>query len=100
MPLSRYGNKESEPTPGPGEYQPNSSSVFKRTPMVKMSHQKRDDGLLSGSVNNPGPGSYDLFCLRTGPKFPFGTGKRNRFRTDAGPGPGCYNLPHYIGKKL
>ncbi len=86
--------------PGPGQY--NSTLVSRpTTPSYKIGTAKRDGG-YKFMYDMPGPGQYspnDNISKR--PKSPYwsmGTGKRSGlYTTDAGPGPGNYNVAKGIG---
>jgi len=84
--------------PGPGAYEPKLEAVARKYPDIGIGYGKRDDAISSNSgANIPGPGYYPLNELGTGPKYGFGTGKRQLSKLDDVPGPGHYEIPSRIG---
>ena len=92
-------NNHTSVSPGPGSYQPNISVVIKKPPMVGLGHGKRGD--IANDDNKsfvPGPGHYPIKGSQEGPKFGFGTGKREAAKISNVPGPGRYNIPSTVGE--
>ena len=84
--------------PGPGAYEPKLEAIARKYPDIGIGCGKRDDAIGSNSAANiPGPGYYPLNELGTGPKYGFGTGKRQPNKFSDAPGPGHYEIPSRIG---
>lgn len=87
---------ESLTAPGPGAYQPNLDSVIYKFPAIGIGHSRRDE-IIGSNLTVPGPGYYNLNDLKRGPKYGFGTSKREPDRFNDVPGPGQYEIPSRIG---
>jgi hypothetical protein len=98
--IKQKGNNVSESltVPGPGAYEPKLEAIIRKFPNVGIGHSKKDDAIsYNASANAPGPGYYLLNELGKGPKYGFGTGKRQPDRFNDVPGPGQYEIPTRIG---
>lgn len=100
--IKQRGNNqvtESLTVPGPGAYEPKLEPIIRKFPQIGIGHGKRD-GAISSTIgpSAPGPGYYHLNDLGKGPKYGFGTGKRQADRFNDVPGPGQYEIPSRIGE--
>jgi len=80
-------------SPGPGAYDPSVDPIKIKNPKVGMGL-----GIREGPCkpeDGPGPAAYDTRGRIRGPKWGFGSSKRNRSdqKQVAEPGPGAYNIP-------
>ncbi|OMJ89849.1 hypothetical protein SteCoe_7931 [Stentor coeruleus] len=88
--------KEVYPVPGPGNYNPNSSTVKEKSPSWGLGKSEKIDG-TSKDRSFPGPGTYLAFSTLAGPKWGFGSSKRGWLVEGASPGPGTYEVKSSIG---
>jgi len=84
--------------PGPGAYQPKLDAIIQKPPAVGLGKGSRDGAFNSKAAAVPGPGAYASEIKKEGPKFGFGTSKRNEAKPSAVPGPGNYAVPTTIGE--
>ncbi|CAG9310097.1 ODF3L2_1 [Blepharisma stoltei] len=87
--------------PGPGIYDPKLAYVKENSPAWRVSKTKKNWEKTKELV--PGPGSYDNKATLSGPKWGFGTSRRNDLKISDVPGPGDYDIkplipdvPHYL----
>ncbi|EGR29408.1 hypothetical protein IMG5_156010, partial [Ichthyophthirius multifiliis] len=85
----RYISSARGRTPGPGQYQ-HQSTVLNRPSMI---FPKSNRAEMWQNQQFPGPGSYKNMLNQTqGPKYGFGTSRRDKNNNCFVPGPGNYNM--------
>ena len=88
--------KESDPVPGPGNYNPNPLIGKEKAPVWGITkNEKSNDTNKDKSL--PGPGAYLSVSTLTGPKWGFGSAKRGASNENRSPGPGAYEIKPLIG---
>ena len=96
----KYKKKESEITPGPGNYEIRKEKDLK-VPSSIFGHEKKFFGSKEGLLG-PGPGQYNGDIDTTNihhPKYSFGREKRVTDKINENPGPGTYKHLEYTGKE-
>lgn len=89
-----YGANWKNGVPGPGQYENNAEVTAKKSPIWKIGTGSRDDDLKRVKRENvPGPGMYDGGSKENGPKYRFGSEKRDQNTKNSMPGPGQYRIP-------
>ena len=86
--------KQEDFVPGPGKYDPRNGFVQEKSPAWVVGRSQRD-GIAGKNGNVPGPGTYTHGNTLGGPKWGFGSGKREKkFDTFV---PGAYEIKSTVG---
>jgi len=87
-------------TPGPGHYNPGGSMTDRASPSYRIGSARRDDDKPDTVRNQfPGPGSYSGRPQTAGPKWGFGTEKRDKRGGSTDIGPGQYEMRSSLDQK-
>mmetsp|Transcript_6993 Transcript_6993/g.6840 ORF Transcript_6993/g.6840 Transcript_6993/m.6840 type:complete len:302 (-) Transcript_6993:116-1021(-) len=87
-------------TPGPGHYNPGGSMTDRASPSYRIGSARRDDDKPDTVRNQfPGPGSYSGRPQTAGPKWGFGTEKRDKRNGNNSVGPGQYEMRSSLDQK-
>ena len=97
---SKYKQKKSELSPGPGNYNIRTDKDLNKPSYVFGSEKRIDNSSLKDS---PGPGKYNFnninSILHQHPQYSFGKQKRISDDIVLSPGPGAYPYKEFIGKE-
>lgn len=80
--------------PGPGQYNNDTQIILAKSPSYVMGKSARED-IITKMIKEgtPGPGMYDYKSTDNGPKYGFGTEKKDNNSQNTFPGPGQYLIP-------
>lgn len=89
-------NRDSNDTPGPGQYDPLSQTIKEKAPAIRIGTEEKIANDKTTKRIVPGPGQYDnpkVKIIKASPSYGFGTGSRDKSNKGSNPGPGHYHIP-------